>query len=203
MTPGITRSSRPIQFLLTHWGLFLGLLVVPAASHAQQTGIVVGTVTDAASGQPLGSTFIVIAGTQLGSQTDGRGHFIIRGVRSGPATVRAQRLGYRATVRPVSVPVGDSIMIALVLQQSVITLSEVVTTGTGGAVSKRELGAPIGVVDVGKITEVKPATDLGSILEGQVTGVRSTSVGGGVGGAKDLRIRGTSSFTLNQRPVVY
>src|SRR6185436_9119444 len=30
-----------------------------------------------------------------------------------------------------------------------------------------------------------------------------TSVGGGVGGAKDLRIRGTSSFTLNQRPIVY
>ena len=203
MTPGITRSSRPIQVLLAHGGLVLGLLVVPAASRAQQTGIVVGTVTDGASGQPLGSTFIVIAGTQLGSQTDGRGHFIIRGVRSGPATVRAQRLGYRATVRSVSVPVGDSITVALVLQQSVITLGEVVTTGTGGAVSKRELGAPIGVVDVGKITEVKPATDLGSILEGQVTGVRSTSVGGGVGGAKDLRIRGTSSFTLNQRPVVY
>jgi TonB-dependent SusC/RagA subfamily outer membrane receptor len=50
---------------------------------------------------------------------------------------------------------------------------------------------------------LKPATDLGSILEGQVTGLRSTTVGGGVGGAKDLRVRGTSSFTLNQRPVVY
>ena len=33
-----------------------------------------------------------------------------------------------------------------------------------------------------------------SILD-QVAGVRSTSVGGGVGGAKDLRIRGTSSFS--------
>ena len=89
------------------------------------------------------------------------------------------------------------------MQQSAVTLSEVVTTGTGGAVSKRELGAPIGVVDAGKIEDVKPSTDVGSILEGQVAGVRSTSVGGGVGGAKDLRIRGTSSFTLNQRPVVY
>lgn len=181
----------------------LALVVAPVALHAQQTGIVVGTVTDAATGQPLSGTTIAITGTPLGTQSDGRGHFIVRGVRSGAATVRAQRLGYRFELKPIAVPANDSVRVSFSLQQSAVTLSEVVTTGTGGAVSKRELGAPIGVVDGSKLAEVKPVTDLGSVLEGQVAGVRSTTVGGGVGGAKDLRIRGTSSFTLNQRPVVY
>ena len=203
MTTGSTYSSPPRRFDFMRWGLALTLLVAPAVLRAQQTGFIVGTVTDGANGQPLGSTFIVITGTRLGTQTDGRGHFIIRGVRSGPATVRAQRIGYRPVLKPLSVPAGDSVQVAIVLQGSVVTLNEVVTTGTGGAVSKRELGAPIGVVDASKITEVKSATDLGSILEGQVAGLRSTTVGGGVGGAKDLRVRGTSSFTLSQRPVVY
>lgn len=183
--------------------LSLAGAAAPALLHAQQTGIVVGTVTDAASGQPLSGTIVAITGTQLATQTDGRGHFIIRTVRSGPASVRAQRLGYRPVLKPVAVPSGDSVRVAFALQQSAVELEAVVTTGTGGAVSKRELGAPIGVIDASKIAEVKPSPDLGSILEGQVTGLRSTTVGGGVGGAKDLRVRGTSSFTLNQRPVVY
>jgi TonB-dependent starch-binding outer membrane protein SusC len=203
MRTGSTQSA----FSRSPWAQLLGLALLfvaaPAMVNAQQTGIVVGMVTDAATGQPLSGTTIAIAGTQLGSQTDGRGHFVIRGVQSGPATVRAQRLGYRLESRPIAVPAGDSVRVVFRMQQSAVTLSEVVTTGTGGAVSKRELGAPIGVVDAGKIEDVKPSADVGSILEGQVAGVRSTSVGGGVGGAKDLRIRGTSSFTLNQRPVVY
>jgi TonB-dependent SusC/RagA subfamily outer membrane receptor len=203
MTTGSTQAAPPRGGAIGRWAIGLVLAAAPTVLHAQQSGIVVGTVTDGATGQPLSGTTVAINGTPLGGQTDGRGHFIIRGVQSGPATVRAQRLGYRLEAKPIAVPAGDSVRVTFALQQSAVTLSEVVTTGTGGAVSKRELGAPIGVVDADKIAEVKPSSDIGSILEGQVAGVRSTTVGGGVGGAKDLRIRGTSSFTLNQRPVVY
>ena len=203
MFTGPEPSSRAPRGTVVLAGLVLALVASPGVLQAQQTGIVVGTVTDGANKQPLSNTVVTIMGTQLGSQTDDRGHFVIRAVRSGPASVHAQRLGYRPLVIPISVPANDSVRVLISLQQSAVTLNEVVTTGTGGAVSKRELGAPISSVDVSKISEMKAATDLGSILEGQVAGLRSTTVGGGVGGAKDLRIRGTSSFTLNQRPVVY
>src|SRR5205814_8160197 len=46
-------------------------------------------------------------------------------------------------------------------------------------------------------------TDVGLALAAKVTGLRSVSVGGGAGAARDLRIRGTASFSLSQRPVVY
>ncbi|MEO5740234.1 MAG: TonB-dependent receptor [Vicinamibacterales bacterium] len=195
--------SREFQAALAC--LTLGLLVgaVPSALRAQQVGIVVGTVVDKASGQPLSGGLVEVAGTQLATSSDARGHFIMRGVRVGQAVVRVRRLSYRPALQSVEVVAGDSVRVAFALDESAVTLNEVVTTGTGGAVSKREIGAPIGILDATAIREAKLATDVGSILEGQLTGLRSTSVGGGVGGAKDLRIRGTSSFTLNQRPIVY
>ncbi len=203
MTTSFTPSHTPHRFRLARWTLAFAFVAAPLAMQAQQTGVIVGTVVEQASGQPLSGTVIAVTGTTLATATDGRGRFTLRGVSTGPAIVRAQRLGFRPDTRTVQVARGDSVRVTFSLQESAVTLNEVVTTGTGGAVSKRELGAPIGIVDAGKIAELKPSTDLGSILEGQVTGLRSTSVGGGVGGAKDLRIRGTSSFTLNQRPVVY
>ena len=197
------QSHCAFRSTVARCALGLALIATPATVLAQQTGIIVGNVTDGASGQPLSSTLIGVVGTPLAASTDGRGHFILRGVRPGPAMVRAQRLGFRPTSVNVQVVAGDSVRVTFILRESAVTLNEIVTTGTGGAVSKRELGAPIGIVDAAKIASVKPSTDLGSILEGQVSGLRSTSVGGGVGGAKDLRVRGTSSFTLTQRPVVY
>jgi TonB-dependent SusC/RagA subfamily outer membrane receptor len=190
----------------SHACLALGVVVLIAPVPSQlwaQTGIVVGKVTDKTTGEPLGGATVEIRGTPLGNATDGRGHFIVRGVRPGPAEVIARRLGFRPSFQTVQVASGDSVTVTFALEESAVTLDAVVTTGTGGAVAKREVGAPIAVLDATAIKEVKPAGDVGSILESQVTGLRSTSVGGGVGGAKDLRIRGTSSFTLNQRPMVY
>lgn len=189
-----------------HACLTIGLAIAIASTASvvsAQTGVVVGTVTDKGSGQPLAGTTVEIRGTQLGNATDGRGHFVIRGVRPGAVEVTARRLGFRPTSRSAQVVAGDSVTVAFALEESAVTLDAVVTTGTGGAVAKREVGAPIVILDASAIKEVKPAMDVGSILEGQVSGLRSTSIGGGVGGAKDLRIRGTSSFTLNQRPMVY
>ena len=70
------------------------LCSAPTLARAQ-TGIVVGVVTEQATGQPLEASQVSIAGTNLGAATDHRGHFIIRGVAVGDVTVRAQRLGFR------------------------------------------------------------------------------------------------------------
>jgi TonB-dependent starch-binding outer membrane protein SusC len=203
MRSGSQQSGRPGRRGLVPLALALALLPLPITLTAQQPGVVVGVVLDKASGQPLSGSVVEIVGTQLGNSSDGRGHFVIRGVRPGTAEVRARRLGYRPATQSVQVVSGDSVRVSFSLEESAVTLNEVVTTGTGGAVSKREVGAPIAILDANSIKAVKPVTDVGSILESQVSGLRSTSVGGGVGGAKDLRIRGTSSFTLNQRPMVY
>jgi hypothetical protein len=93
MKTGSAQRTRPRSWGGASWAIVLALAATPVLLQAQQTGIVVGIVTDGATGQPLSSAAISIAGTLLGGLTDGRGRFIIRGVQSGPATVRAQRLG--------------------------------------------------------------------------------------------------------------
>jgi outer membrane receptor for ferrienterochelin and colicin len=101
------------------------------------------------------------------------------------------------------VPANDSVSVRFELSLSVVELESVVTTGTGGAVEKRQLGAPIGIVNVDKLAETKPISDLSSALSFQVPGLRALDGGGGAGAAKDLRIRGMSSSARSQRPAVY
>ncbi|HVZ77542.1 MAG TPA: TonB-dependent receptor [Gemmatimonadaceae bacterium] len=180
----------------------VALIATPPATAQAQQGVIQGTVRDRGSQQPIEGAVISIPGTRLGGSTDGRGHYVVRGA-SGTVTVHVQRIGYRPMDRSVTVPGEGSVTADFDLSISAVELNQVVTTGTGGAVAKRELGAPLATVDVAQIQEVKPSNDMTSVLEGQVAGLRSVSVGGGVGGAMDLRIRGASSFSLNQRPVVY
>ena len=87
------------------WAIAFALVVAasaPTAAHAQM-GIVVGKVTDKTTGEPLAGTTVEIRGTQLGAATDGRGHYLVRGVRPGPAQVTARRLGFRPTSQTLQV----------------------------------------------------------------------------------------------------
>lgn len=181
----------------------LALTAVPLTSARAQSAWIVGTITDRTTHQPLEGGVVSVVGTRLGASSDGRGHFVIRGAKPGTATVLVRRIGFRPAQQVVEVSATDSVVANFALDASAVVLNQVVTTGTGGAVETRELGAPIAVVDVAAIQSSKPSDNMGQLLEGQVAGIRSVSTGGGVGGAMDLRIRGTSSFTLDQRPVVY
>jgi TonB-dependent SusC/RagA subfamily outer membrane receptor len=180
----------------------LALVCSPTLLHAQ-TGQVVGVVIDQSSAQPVEGALVLIQGGNIAGATDRRGHFIIRGVPAGSVSVRAQRLGFKPATQLVRVPANDSVSVRFALTLSVVELESVVTTGTGGAVEKKQLGAPLGIVNVDALADTKPIPDLSSALQSQIPGLRAIDGGGGAGAAKDLRIRGMSSFTLSQRPAVY
>ncbi|MDE3053528.1 MAG: carboxypeptidase regulatory-like domain-containing protein, partial [Gemmatimonadota bacterium] len=74
--------------------MVVGLAAVPAPAAQAQTGSIVGTVVDRATSQPLEGSLVTVVGTRLGANTDGRGHFVIRGVRPGHDSVLVRRIGY-------------------------------------------------------------------------------------------------------------
>src|SRR5688572_22683718 len=80
----------------------LALLGAPGAA-AQATGSVAGTVSDSSTRQPVPGVQVTIVGTSRGSVTDEAGRYVIRSVPSGSVEVRAQRLGYGAGTRSVTV----------------------------------------------------------------------------------------------------
>ena len=179
------------------------LLAAGASRAVAQTGTVIGTVADRGTGQPIDAARAQIVGTSLAGASDTRGAFVLRGVRPGTHNVRVSRIGFRPEVSSVTLAGNDTARVTFTLTQSAVELDQVVVTGTGGAVEKRKIGSSMGVVDMTQVQEQIAVTDIGQALSAKVTGLRSVSVGGGAGAARDLRIRGTASFSLSQRPVVY
>ncbi len=191
----------------TGWMLYVSpsgqAVVLRDAARRKVEGTVTGTVVDAGSGQGIATVIVMVEGTQLGASTAEDGTFRIANVPAGSHTLTARRLGYVPAKVQVTVVDGQEASVTIPLNMSALELNEIVTTGTGGAVERRKIGSSIGVVDVDKIQELKPVVDVTQALQAAVPGVRVSGVNGGVGAAQDLRIRGTSSFSLGQRPVVY
>ena len=199
------RSVRSLRFTRSAAIALSALITLATAAGAQAgpTGSIVGTITDAASGLPVDGARVAVAATQLAAPTDPRGRYVIRNVPAGQHEVRITRIGYRPASRTITVSVNDSTSLSLTITPSAVELAAVVTTGTGGAVEKKRIGTSIGTVDMAAVQEQLPAVDIGQALSAKIPGVRSVAVGGGAGAARDLRIRGTASFSLGQRPVVY
>jgi TonB-dependent SusC/RagA subfamily outer membrane receptor len=180
------------------------ILVALAASFAEaQTGTVIGSVTDRGTGQPVDAARAQVVGTAIAGASDTRGAFVLRGVRPGPFTVRVSRIGFRPEQASGTLAGNDTARVSLTLTPSAVELDQVVVTGTGGAVEKKKLGSSFGVVDMTQVQEQMPVGDIGQALAAKVPGLRSVGVGGGAGAARDIRIRGYASLTLDQRPVIY
>jgi TonB-dependent starch-binding outer membrane protein SusC len=182
-------------------GVLAALLTLPAA--AQQTGTITGSVIDKSGRQPLNGAQVIVEGTQRGVLTDARGRFTILNLAPGTATVRVVFIGYRSEAQQVRLEAGQTAVVNFELGVSAVALDELVVTGTGGQVERRQLGASLSTVNVSNVQEKVPVTDVGSVLQSRIAGVRSIGTVGGVGASRDLRIRGTSSFSLGQRPVIY
>src|SRR5688500_6262503 len=92
-------------------GLYVVLMtLLLGASHAtaQAGGTITGQVTDQATGQPIASAQIFLAGTTRGSLTNQRGQYLISGVAPGTYEVRATLIGYSQGSQTVTVSSGGS-----------------------------------------------------------------------------------------------
>ena len=179
-------------------------LVLAATTAAAQTGAVAGSVAEASTGRPVQQVRVQIVGNESAATvTDANGRFLVRNLPPGQVTLRVVQIGYRPESRSITIQGNDTVRVDLRLFQSAVELQQVVVTGTGGAVEKRQVGASIGEIDVTKLADQIAIPDVGRMLSAKVTGLRATTVGGGVGTGQDIRIRGTASLSLNQRPAIY
>src|SRR5204863_6065946 len=87
------------------------------------------------------------------------------------------------------------------IAQAALSLSEVVVTVTG-AQRKAELSNTVASVDIATKATESSANTLGELLSGQAAGVQILSAGAAGGGSR-IRIRGQSSLSLTNAPVVY
>jgi TonB-linked SusC/RagA family outer membrane protein len=180
--------------------LALGLqLIALSTAGAQVEGVVAGVVLGA-GGQPLPDARVSVQGSNLTAVTDPSGRFRIVGVSGSQATIDVRRIGYRMDSRQVRV--GDT-NLRIPLSEQSIALDAVVVTGTAGSQSKRELGNAVTTINASQAKEIAPINSVQNLLNGRAPGVVVQSATGNVGAGARIRIRGASSMSLSNEPLIY
>lgn len=185
--------------------LFSGASILTPALGAQQAGngTIAGRVTDAQSGAPLEAVTIAVQGTQLGATTGPDGTYRITRVPNGAHAIAARRIGYGAITRNVNTADGQIVTADFALQTSAVNLQEVVVTGTAGNQTRAAQGAVVATVDASTVTAEAPVSTLSQVLEGRVAGVNVTTASGTSGTAPRINIRGATSISLSNAPLVF
>ena len=177
------------------------LILLPVAARAQ-TLSVAGTVSDA-GGAPVVAAQVSIAGTRYATATDANGRFHLTGLSDpvGTAvTLVARRIGYSST--SLAAHVGDE-NVAIKLTATAVSLNQVVVTGTPGSTERRALGVDVAQIDAASLVQKAPISDVQSLLNGRTPGVTLLANSGVVGAGSTVRIRGVSSFSLTNQPLIY
>ncbi len=173
--------------------------LVPAEAAAQQNSIG-GMVVDAQTGRPISSAQVLIVGRNQGGLTNEQGRFLILNVNNGPVRVQVTMIGYADVVQDANP--GDLSM-RFELKQTAISLDAIVVTGTPGATQKRAIGNVVSTLDASAIALKAPVTDVQQVLNGRVAGVTVLASTGEIGGASRINIRGASTFSLSNTPLIY
>ena len=193
-------SSRArLRFAIALASLALAPL---APALAQATGSIEGTVTAAAGGRPLSDVQVTVLGTTLGARTDEQGRYRIGAVPAGSHQVRAQRIGYAAVTRPLTIAAGQTETLNFGIAEAALSLDAVVVTGTAAESRKKEVGNAMATIDM-KPLEVEPVKTTQDILAGRGPGITVMQNSGQPGAGGTVRLRGTNSITQSNAPVVY
>jgi TonB-linked SusC/RagA family outer membrane protein len=179
------------------------LLAFFAVSGAEaQQGAVAGQVIDAQSAQPVTGAQVTIPGTEIGILTDANGRYRLTGVPTGPVEVRVRLIGYSPSSQTVTVEAGQTATANFELTLSAVELEELtVDVLTGRERRRLELGTNVGEIDVEEVNQ-GPITNFSDLLAGRAEGVTMQDVSGDIGSSQRIRIRGASSLSLSNDPLV-
>jgi TonB-linked SusC/RagA family outer membrane protein len=179
-------SGFPRGALLTVLLLFFASLMM-----AQQVS---GTVLDKA-GLGIPGVVITVKGTSRGAVTDIDGTFNI--AAKSTDTLSFSSIGYAK----VNELVGNRTQINITLQDDVKEIDEVVVTALGIRKESKKLGYATTTVSGDALTENR-SPNFVNTLQGKVAGVNISSLGTGPAGTSKIRIRGQSSISGQNNPLI-
>jgi TonB-linked SusC/RagA family outer membrane protein len=175
-------------------------LVAATSQLAAQEGTISGTVVADGISIPIAEAQVRVVGTNIGTTTDAGGRFRLTGLTGTEVSIEVRRLGYRQTT--VTARVGET-NVRIALPERRVELDAVVVTGTAGATEKRAVGNAVSTIKAAEITEVAPVSNLQELIGARAAGVVLMSASGAVGTGSRVRVRGTSSLSLSNQPLLY
>ncbi|HLA90071.1 MAG TPA: SusC/RagA family TonB-linked outer membrane protein [Gemmatimonadaceae bacterium] len=171
----------------------MGTLLLAAQAFAQQKAVT-GKVTSE-QGLPLGSVQITIKGTTTGTLSSSDGTYSIR-------AAEGQVLQFRLIGNaPAERTVGAADVINVELKAVATSLDAVVVTALGRTNVKRAVGTAQQQVSGAEIAQTNRESFVNALV-GRVAGVEVTSSSGVPGASSVITIRGVSSISTNNQPLM-
>jgi len=200
---GVRTNSLALSRVVIFAGaVVLLLMLLPHNLLAQATSSISGKVTDSKTGEGLPGAQIMIKGTNRGAASDPEGSYTIRGVLPGKYTVFARFIGHFTQETEVEVQSQTPATLNFQLRQSVLQLGEIVVTGTGAGVQKRELTTPVATLSAQEIQSA-PVQSIDQLLQGRIPGATINLSTGMPGTGSLVRARGVTSVVASETPVIY
>lgn len=178
-------QRKLLLYVLLGW--FAGL------TAQAQSRLLTGTVTSEEG--PMPGVNVVLKGTTVGTTTDAQGKFTLS-VPGDDAVLTFSSIGFITD----EIKVGNRSTLDYTLRSDVRSLSEVVVTAFGIAKEKKALGYGVQEIKGTALTEAR-ATNVANALSGKVAGLRISS-NGGPGSGSAIQIRGASSVSGNNQPLI-
>ncbi|MDX1938782.1 MAG: SusC/RagA family TonB-linked outer membrane protein [Flavihumibacter sp.] len=174
---------------------FFLLLISSLSTIALNAQSVKGTVTDQ-NGSGIPNVTVTVKGTTAGTKTDDAGNFSIT-ARKGDI-LNFSSVGFVTKEVAVS---DEGAVIKLILNTNARDLGEVVVTALGISKQSRGLGYAASNVKPDELTINRTPNPMNA-LQGKVAGVNISSLGTGPGGSSKIRIRGQSSLSGQNGPLI-
>src|SRR5512143_1584852 len=173
--------------------VLMSFLLVAEAAFAQQR-VVTGRVTSE-QGSPLAGVAVSVKGTSIATSTDDEGQYSIR-AETGQV-LQFRFIGTALVERTV----GAEDVIDVALRRVALSLEAVVVTALGQTTTQRALGTSQQAVQGDEIAQTQRENFLNA-LQGRVAGLDVTSSSGVPGASSSITIRGVSSISGSNQPLL-
>ncbi len=173
--------------------LVLTSLLLPSWLTAQRT--ISGTITDSETGEPLIGANVLIPGASTGTVSDFDGKYSLN-IPEGTSTLTFSYTGYAAIDKEID---ASTTILDIQLNAGEV-LDEVVVIGYG-TIKKEDATGSVQSVTSEKFNK-GAITGPQELLAGKIAGVSITTNSGAPGEGAKIRIRGESSLSANNDPLI-
>ncbi|MFD1468329.1 SusC/RagA family TonB-linked outer membrane protein [Hymenobacter caeli] len=172
------------------------VLILTLFQHAMaQTRSITGKVTDQTNGGGIPGVTVLLKGTTTGVSTGADGGFSLN-VPAAGGTLVFSSVGFVTQEQAI----GSSSLVTVAMVTDTKQLNEVVVTGYGQQLNRREVKGAVAVVNSADYKD-QPIIGLDQALQGRAAGVQVTQSSGTPGSGVNVRVRGAASIGASNEPL--
>ena len=168
-------------------------IMMPNLIFAQSK--ITGLVSAAKGNEIIAGVSVTVKGTSQGTLTDASGKYSISALSN--STLVFSFIGFVKK----EVSIGSQSVINVSLSEETTALDEVVVTALGIKKESKKLGYATTTINAEAITENRSPNFMNA-LQGKIAGVNISALGTGPAGTSKIRIRGQSSFSGQNSPLI-